>query len=141
MKIVGEIKYSLLAALILLLAWEVKALFFLLFVAFLPLLHIVQIKQSFWRSFLSFYIPFFLFFGFSNLDLFLEGFKTTALVVGLLTLPAIWSLPFLLSKWTYKKSSTTLMLLAFPFYYTALEVLNYYWEIAFPWHHLGLALS
>lgn len=141
MKIIEEIKYSLLAVLILLLAWEVKALFFLLFVAFLPLLHIVQINQSFWKSFLSFYITFFLFFGFSNLDLFLEGYKTTALVVGLLILPAMWSLPFMLTKWSCKKTTFRFALFAFPFYYTTLEVLNYYWEIAFPWHHLGLALS
>lgn len=130
-----------LSAALLLLGWENDSLFFLLFVAFLPLFYVVKDNQSKKRSFLAYYLTFFLFFGLSNIDLFLEGFKTTALISGLIVLPAIWTLPFMLAKWTKERRSLSYSMLAFPFFYATLEVLNYYWEIAFPWHHLGLGFS
>lgn len=126
---------------LLLFGWEVDALFFLLFVAFVPLFYVVHRNEHKRESFITYYLTFFLFFGLSNLDLFIEGFKTTALIFGLLILPAIWTLPFILMHWVKERRSISYAILSFPFFYASLEVLNYYWEIAFPWHHLGLGLS
>lgn len=132
---------SVLSVTLLLFGWEVDSLFFLLFIAFVPLFYIVYRNRHKRNGFLIYYLTFFLFFGLSNLDLFIEGFKTIALTSGLFILPAIWTLPFMLMQWVKERRSISYSILAFPFFYATLEVLNYYWEIAFPWHHLGLGLS
>lgn len=134
----------LLSGLLLVLGWPPFAFTPLLFIAFIPLLFILDAQISIKKAWAYSYLTFFVWtlgtmYWIGNTKIDMQGFIIIAIAWTLI--PLFQSLPFLIFLWIKSKVSHTLIWYTLPVIWISYEYLHSSWQLAFTWLHLGFGLS
>ncbi|MTI23436.1 apolipoprotein N-acyltransferase, partial [Fulvivirga kasyanovii] len=115
-----------------------------LFIAFIPLLFIIDRQTSIKRSWAHAYLAFFIWtvgtmYWIGNTKIDFQGFVIIA--IAWILIPLFQSLPFLVFAWAKKKVDQVYIWYLLPLIWVSYEYLHSSWQLAFTWLHLGFGLS
>lgn len=137
--------YSISSGLLLSIGWPPSAFTWVLFFAYIPMIHAVSnassIKKALYYSFPAFFIyGIVTLFWVIKVDTGVLG-QAIIFIFGFLLMSLLRSIPFILFAWTYKKFQRPVVWILLPVYYVADEFLQTKWDLSFAWLHLGLGFS
>ncbi|MBR9917126.1 apolipoprotein N-acyltransferase [bacterium] len=117
------------------LAWPPRDLFFLSFVALVPLLYLADIELKGWKYFMWTYLSLLLFN--TAVTWWVWNASPGGSVFMLFANSLLFSLAFVFYRQSKIAIGTSRALMAFCFYWLSLEYLHLNWEINWPWLNLG----